>query len=167
LLEARNRLIAGDMPEARVKSFAPEQVILLDEARACLVRFDDFAKLMVLPAWQRAELAAKSAKALEAPAFFADLVMQISRSLPKVQGRNQQRFALLREVEALRAHAATHHAFPSRLNEVTLPLPLDPFTGKAFSYELIGNTAHIRGMPPSDAKDEPAYRLHYEITLRN
>src|SRR5262249_49338112 len=37
--EASKRLIASGLPEARVKSFPPAQVVLLDEARECLVRF--------------------------------------------------------------------------------------------------------------------------------
>ena len=49
MVDARNRLIAGGLPEERVRSFPPDQLILLDEARECQARFDDFAKHMVFP----------------------------------------------------------------------------------------------------------------------
>ena len=64
-------------------------------------------------------------------------------------------------------YAAEHKAFPSKLSDVTVPLPVDPFTGKPFPYESNGKTAHIRGTPPRSAKENAALRLHYEITLRN
>ena len=66
----------------------------------------------------------------------------------RAQGRLEQRIALLRHVEALRLYAAGHEgALPASLSEVPVPLPDDPFTGKPFRYEVIGNTAHLRGTP--------------------
>ena len=85
----------------------------------------------------------------------------------QAQARLDQRLALLRHVEALRMFAAEHNGvFPEKLADVTVPLPVDPFSGKPFCYELSGNTAHLRGTPPWDAKVNPALRFHYEITLR-
>ena len=47
-----------------------------------------------------------------------------------------------------------------------MPLPDDPFTGKPFRYEVIGNTAHLRGTPPRGEENEPAFNVHYEVTLQ-
>jgi hypothetical protein len=47
-----------------------------------------------------------------------------------------------------------------------VPLPDDPFTGKPFRYELIGTTAHLRGSPPPGMEKEPAFNIHYEVTLQ-
>jgi hypothetical protein len=167
MVVARNRLIAGGLPEGRVRMFPPDQLILLDEARECQARFDDFAKRMAFPAWQVEEMTESSRNAVREPAFFADRLVPDEPFLRRAQARLEQSFGLLRHVEALRMYAAEHQAFPSLLSDVKVPLPVDPFSGKPFSYESNGKTAHIRGTPPRNAKDNAALRLHYEVTLRN
>ena len=83
------------------------------------------------------------------------------------QARLDQRIALLRHVEALRLYAAEHDgALPAKLSDVAVPLPDDPFTGKPFRYEVTGNTAHLRGTPPSAEAKNPSFNLHYEVTLQ-
>ena len=85
----------------------------------------------------------------------------------RAQGRLDQRIALLRHVEALRLYAAERNGtLPLKLSEVPVPLPDDPFTGKPFRYEVNGNTAHLRGTPPAGMEKEPAYNVHYEVTLQ-
>ena len=83
------------------------------------------------------------------------------------RGRLDQRIALLRHVEALRLYAAEHNGtLPAKLSEISVPLPDDPFTGKPFRYEVAGNTAHLRGTPPPGMEKDPAYNVHYEVTLQ-
>jgi glutathione S-transferase len=61
----------------------------------------------------------------------------------RAQGRLEQRIALLRHVEAIRMYAAAHEGkVPPKLSDVDVPLPLDPFTGKPFRYEVIDGVAH-------------------------
>ncbi len=47
-----------------------------------------------------------------------------------------------------------------------MPLPVDPFTGKPFRYEVTGNTAHLRGTPPPGQEKIPQFNIHYEVTLQ-
>ena len=64
-------------------------------------------------------------------------------------------------------YAAEHDgAVPEKLDDIKLPLPVDPFTGKPFRYAKEGDTAHLRGNPPFGQESVPAYNLHYEITIR-
>jgi hypothetical protein len=85
----------------------------------------------------------------------------------RAQGRLEQRIALLRHVEALRLYAAAHEGkLPAKLTEIDLPLPVDPFTGKPFRYELADGVVHLRGTPPKGDERNPAYNIHYEITIR-
>jgi hypothetical protein len=163
---ARARLIESGIPESAVRSFPVDQVLLLDEKRECEVRFDDVTKITSIPTWQFEEFALK-AKPYTEPAIFGDLLIQGQHNVRRVEARLAQRIALLRHVEALRLYAAEHdRAFPARLSEIALPLPFDPFTGKPFCYEASGKTAHLRGTPPRAEIKNPAFRLHYEITLR-
>ncbi len=72
---ARKQLVDFGVPEACVKTFPPDQVILLVEARECQARFDDLAKLCVLPAWKCEELLAKLEATLKEPALFSSALL--------------------------------------------------------------------------------------------
>ncbi len=163
---ARRRLVEVGLPEAQVRLFPADQVILLDEKRELEVRFDDAMKTINLPVWQ-AEAVGSQYKRTSAPALFADSFVPVVDKVLRMRGRLDQRIGLLRHVEALRLYAAEHDgALPANLSEISLPLPDDPFTGKPFRYEVAGNTAHLRGTPPAGMEKDPSYHVHYEVILR-
>jgi hypothetical protein len=167
LAAARKRLVDSGLPDDRLKAFPPDQVILLDEAREFQVRFDEMAKITVFPTWQFETLLEKANAKKKEPAWFADALLQFFTSARRAQARLEQRFALLRHVEALRMYAAEHNsAFPAKLADLSVPLADDPFTGKPFLYEVSGKTAHLRGTPPAAEKNNPNLRIHYELSLR-
>jgi len=175
---ARRRLVDSGLPEERVLRFPADQVILLDEKREFEVRRDDIFKLLNLPTWQIEALAAKTRPfglvpkselpdPAKEPALFADAFVPALFRIHQVQGRLEQRIALLRHVEALRMYAAEHNGtLPAKLADIAVPLPDDPFTGKPFRYERIGATAHLRGTPPLGREKEAPFNVHYEITLQ-
>jgi hypothetical protein len=141
-------------------------VILLDEKRELEVRFDDDAKTMSFPFWQAEALAAQI-KLKKTPALFADLLVPITQGARRAQGRVDQRIALLRHIEALRLHAAEQNGvLPAKLSDIAVPLPVDPFTGKPFRYELVGDTAHVRGTPPPGQENVPVFNIHFEVTMK-
>ena len=47
-----------------------------------------------------------------------------------------------------------------------LPLPVDPFTGKAFHYEVDGPTAIIKGSPPKGEETNAAFNVCYIVTIK-
>src|SRR5206468_2277871 len=57
-----------------------------------------------------------------------------------MQVANERRLASLRTVEAIRLHAARNDGkLPRALADITeVPVPLDPVTGKPFSYAVAG-----------------------------
>jgi hypothetical protein len=163
---ARRRLVESGLVEERLLRFPAEQVILLDEKREFEVRRDDVMKIMALPVWQ-AEALSVQASAAKEPALFVHALLEGVSGTRLPQARLDRRIALLRHVEALRLYAAEHNGtLPAKLSEVSLPLPDDPFTGKSFRYEVNGTTAHLRGSPPPSIATDPAYEVHYEVTLR-
>ena len=120
---------------------------------------------MKLPTWEYEAYTAKESPASE-PALLGAFVTSF-RKVRLAQGRLEQRIALLRHVEALRIFAAENGGkLPTKLEEIKLPLPVDPYTGKPFRYAKVGETAHLRGSPPIGQQDVPAFNLHYEITIR-
>jgi len=164
---ARRRLVESGFAEQRLRRFPADQVILLDEKREMEVRYDDLTITMTLPTWQGDALAAGINKLYKEPALFADALVPATYNVRKAQGRLDQRIALLRQVEALRLHAGEHNGtLPAKLSDVSVPLPDDPFTGKPFRYELKGGTAHLRGSPPAGEETNPAFHIHYEVTLQ-
>jgi hypothetical protein len=166
LVGARSRLVEYGIPEERLLKFPAEQLLLLDEKREMEVRRDEIVKLMNLPTWQVEELAGRIAiDKTKDNTLFGSLVPALQK-VRRAQGRAEQRIALLRHVEALRLYAAEHNGqLPEKLSAVTVPLPVDPFTGKPFRYTREGATAHLRGNPPPGAESIPAHNLHYEITI--
>lgn len=143
---------------AKFDSFPPLQILLLDEKRSYELRRDEEMKALALPYWQ-------ALRVLEAlpplPKNKAPLAMLLSRfdKVKAAQARLDQRIALLRCVEALRIYAAQHDSkLPAKLQDIKLPLPIDPATGKPFSYKVDGKTAHLHGAPLG-------IHVRYEVTI--
>jgi hypothetical protein len=163
---ARNRLVKHGLVEQRLMQFPAEQVLLLDEKRELATRFDDMMKFGNFPFWQTEELS-RQAKPNTVPAIFADALLPAVISVRRAQARLDQRVALLRQVEALRLHAAINKGtLPAKLSEVSVPLPNDPVTGKPFCYELKGETAHIRGSAPRGEEKNAVFNMHFEVTIQ-
>jgi hypothetical protein len=165
LSAARARLVDFGFAAELLRRFPPEQVVLLDEKLQLEIHFDDFVKFATFPTWQ-AEALLGPAEPKKTGVLFVDAFTPSLRSVKRAQGRIDQRIALLRHVEALRMFAALHSgSLPTKLSEITVPLPDDPFTGKPFRYELVKATAHVRGTPPAGLKNVVGFNVHYEITI--
>ena len=163
---ARHRLVEYGLSEDRINQFPPEQVLLLDEKREYEVRRDDAMKYMNLPFWQIEALALQPSPD-QLSGIFAKAFVPALHKVRSAQGRTEQRIALLQHVEALRLYAAAHAGkFPASLTECGVPLPVDPVTGQPFRYELERDTAHVRGSPPRGMEKNPAYNVHYEVTIQ-
>ena len=133
--------------------FPVDQVILLDEKRELEVRYDEVMKSINLPIWQAEAVGHQSSSTQRQACSLIPSCPRSTRS--SVWRQANQRIGLLRCIEALRLHAAEHDGkLPASLSDVTVPLPDDPFTGKSFRYVLDGNTAHLRGTPPSGTEKD-------------
>ena len=151
-----------------MKTFPPDQLILLDEERELRTRFDDVAKIMSFPGWQFQPLYEKLTSGKKERMLLADTFMPSQQAVVWAVNRLAQRIALLRNVEALRMYAAEQTGtLPAQLADVSVPLPGDPVTGKPFLYEVSGKTAHLRGTSPKGMEQNRFFNVHYEITLKN
>ncbi len=145
LRAARNRLAAYGLTEGKAKEFPPLQIILLDEKMQLEALRDEKAKAMALPYWQAEPIlrAAHQSKKPHPDWLLPDSFVSYDK-VKLAQTRLDQRFALLRCVEALRLYAAEHDGkLPSKLEDIDLPLPVDPATGKPFAYKVEDETAHL------------------------
>jgi len=149
-----------------ILTFSATQVILVDEKRDYEFHRDERMKLLAVPLWQIDSLAGSKEREPDADGLFADLLPHIIK-LRRTQGRLEQQIALLRHVEALRLYAAEHdNKLPAKLSDITVPLPIDPITGKPFIYSVDGTIAHIRGSSLQGEEKNAGSDVHYEVTLR-
>jgi len=166
LKAARERLVEAGIAADRLATFPADQIVLLDEKREYEARRDEAMRIMYFPAWQ-VETQFAALKYSKDPILFDGFVPALIK-VRLAQARLEQRFGLLRHVEALRMYAAEHNGkLPSALTDISVPLPTDPFTGKPFRYNLDGATAHIRGTSPKGEEQNPGFNVHYEMTIQN
>jgi hypothetical protein len=157
---ARQRLVEFGLPEKVVKEFPPLQVVLLDQRYTFEEVRDEALKAWALPYWQAEALLSKG-PGKRGEDNLAGWIVPAVAKVRHAQTRLEQRFALLRHVEALRLYAAAHRGqLPKQLSDIKLPLPLDPVTGQPFRYTLDGATATVEGTPLSGI-----YVARYVVTV--
>jgi hypothetical protein len=165
LQAARKRLLEAGVAEGLLPGFSPLQVILVDAKRDYEIRRDERVKLLALAPWQIDALS-NMERGAAGDGLLSDFLPDVVK-LRQMQGKFEQRVALLRHVEAMRIFAASRDGkWPEKLSDITLPLPVDPFTGKAFSYEMEGGKVHIRGGSPKSEEKNPVYNVHAVVTLK-
>jgi hypothetical protein len=163
---ARRRLVEAGCTETLVNQFPPLQVILLDDKRAYEIERDERMKFLSLPLWQIDSLAGNEKAERASDGLFADLLPAFVK-LRRTQGQLEQQIALLRHVEALRLFAAAHDGkLPARLCDISVPLPVDPITGKPFVYTVERGNANICGTPPPSKDGSAGDNPHYEVTIQ-
>jgi hypothetical protein len=164
---ARQRLLEFGLDAEQVKTFPALQVVLLDEKFDLDVQRDEEVKALSLPFPQAQAMQAAFQQQRQAgDPLFRGLFVSCFQ-VRKSQTRVEQRLALLRGVEALRLYAAGHGGkFPAQLDDLTVPVPLDPVTGKPFLYKLEGGTAHLQATAPLGEEKRAAFNVRYEVTVR-
>jgi hypothetical protein len=166
LQAARAHLTANGSSREVIDKLPPAQVLLLSEKHKYEVQRDERVKLLSLAPWQIDALPGVEELERNGDGLFADILPPIIKAR-RAQGRLEQRIALLRHVEALRLYAAEHDGkLPEKLSDITVPLPVDPFTGKPFCYKVQGTTAHLQGTPPRGEEKSPVFNVSYEVTVQ-
>lgn len=169
LNDVRASLKSKGYPEDKLKKYPPQQLIFHKLMAKLEVARDDSVKWIGFPYWQvEKEMLTPTKSELD------DIEMIIAKMfLPHVQKvrrshvRLDQRLAMLQVIEGLRIHAAENSGkLPAKLDDVKLPLPIDPMSGKPFSYDLKDGTAILRNTPPSGDEKTASYNVRYEVTIR-
>lgn len=143
LKDASAESVANKVSSLKVLAFPALQLILIEERADFESRRDDALKLLRLAPWQIDEQL-KNAK--PADGLFSDFLPN-AVEIRRAQARLEQRVALLRLIESIRHHAATHDGqLPEKAESFALPLPTDPFTGKPFEYSVMDGIATVSGV---------------------
>ncbi|HET6572684.1 MAG TPA: hypothetical protein VFG68_03705 [Fimbriiglobus sp.] len=169
-VEAARKLLAesGRFPADAVKAFPPLQAVLTADLIQYEVYRDELTKWLNLPYPQAAAGVAREEERLKSAkpnVVLAPLLVPAVLKVKQAQARTDQRFAYLRVVEALRLYAHENGGrLPASLDEVKLPLPADPVSGKPFRYAVKSGVATLSGENPIPG-NERTNRV-YEITIR-
>ncbi len=165
---ARERLIQYGIKPTLVKQMSGLQVAVTDDLYRSDEYRDEFLKWVNLPPHQalvglvaeNAELQKHKEDLVLAPIFIPAMVIVLQS-----RTRIQQRVEYLRVIEAVRLYAFENGGkLPATLDSIKLPIPLDPVTGKPFSYTVKADTATLTGGNPSPGT--PSTNRSYEIRIR-
>jgi hypothetical protein len=141
----------------RYVAFPPAQIILLEEKQAFEVRRDELlTRLSLSPASVEKPVAGDDSPDL----LFDGLLPRVIPARHQ-QLRLEQRIAIVRHIEAIRLHGK----LPESLEEITVPLPPDPFTGKPFAFAVQDGVADLHAIPPKGEKNSALDR-RYTIVLK-
>jgi hypothetical protein len=168
---AKDDLVSYGWPKDQVEEMAAARVILLHIGQTFEITRDDLFKWLHLPYWQ-AHAGTEAAEKSLAKHRRREILPLASLLLPAISNarfavvRLDRELAAIRNVEALRLHAAKHGGkLPATLDEVSdVPLPLDPVTGRMFEYRLEGQMATLEGKAPAGRTPENG-AFRYEIAI--
>jgi len=149
--QAKQFLVEHGRSAAEVEAMPVAQVILLYTLRVYDELDNDMFKWLFLPyteastGMDRAERHLKEAIAAKREIIpVAGMLLPAVQRCKQAEARISWRVARLRIVEALRMYAATHGRLPDRLDQISdVPLPLNPFDGKPFTYRRDGEKADL------------------------
>lgn len=133
---------------------------------------NDYEKWYLVPFPQSLAEAEKRNEALQAEGERRELypltsiLVPLKANLIASEARAPRRIAIYQVIEALRMHAAEKGALPNKLEDVTVvPVPVDPGSGKPFSYTLEAGVATLDAPSITGAEHE-SLRLPVRIRLR-
>jgi hypothetical protein len=171
---AKRFLLAQGRTPEQVEALSMLEAVLMHQVLTFDRYYDEMLKWQGLPYWQmrpglvQAEKLLKQEKARgEVAGVLATLLLPAVQKVFFAQARLDRKIAALRCVEALRLYAAAHDGqLPAALSDITeVPVPLDPVTGKAFEYQVMGDKATLVAPPPAGEPPGPGNTLRYELAM--
>jgi hypothetical protein len=171
---AKKSLLAQGVKREELDAMPRLQVVALAAARHCQRLQDDIYKWMYLPYSQGREglrqtiKRAQAGQPAEADLLPCHLFLPQFESIYLAPGLAERRLAALCCLEAIRLSAAKQGGMlPTTLAEMDVPIPLNPFTGRAFEYRLSDGAAVLFAPPLTDAMPVTAFHLiHYRVTIK-
>lgn len=171
---AKEKLLKFGWEPKALDALPPLQVVLMCEVLIYDETYDSILKWLNVPYWQaKADLekTIQAGKLKEGPflspltlGVLARLLLPATSKVLEAKVRNQRHLAQLMVVEAIRMHAAQTGKLPQTLEEIkVVPIPVNPVTGKAFSYKNEGTFAMLESEKISDADPKEYHRFRLEL----
>ena len=175
---AKKALLDHGITEPMLTNITPLQIILMAEVLHYDKTYQNMIKWNSIPY----PLARKRIKELDASikkpepsvlsplplgTFSAMILPAVSRVM-EASPKMERRIAALRIIEAIRMQAAFDKAWPDSLEKITIvPVPADPFTGKAFTFKKEGKKITITAVVPEGEKPSAHNNFTYELELED
>ncbi|MBN1972168.1 MAG: hypothetical protein JW787_00910 [Sedimentisphaerales bacterium] len=167
--DAKKYLLDKDYSRERIDAMPAAQAVLIYQKQQYIEIADDMFKWLEIPYRQsqphmlkiEEQLSAISSQGIKGN-LFSVFLPALSR-VAFLQVRLERNIALLRTIEALRMYTAEHSGqFPESLADITsVPVPLDPVSGKEFIYKRVDlRNAHLEAPVSLEKSDKtPVYEL--------
>jgi hypothetical protein len=144
-----------DFSQETIEAYPTAQVVFLAVVRHYENARDNYFKWSKLPYWQarsklesgrRSVELASEAKQVGWAAAPANVFLPAFLVVQTASARNEQMIALLQTVEAVRMYGAEHDGkLPPTLDDLSVPAPMEPFTGQPLDYEYHQSFAVLNG----------------------
>lgn len=162
--EARAHFEKSGLTKEHLDRLPATQIALMYVAAESERTTMEWTKLRNVPYWQAEpmfEALAKSERAM--PTGIRNVLRMFQpayRSVLTNRAVAERNLAMLRTIEAIRLYARDHDgAWPDSLASIGLPIPLNPFTGREFTYRRDGGLAVVEA--------QGSHPVRYELSLRN
>jgi hypothetical protein len=175
---AKKALLDHGITEPMLTNITPLQIILMAEVLHYDKTYQNMIKWNSIPypvARKRIKELDANIKKPEASALspfplgtFSAMILPAVSRVMEAGPRMERRIAALRIIEAIRMQAAFDKAWPDSLEKVTIvPVPADPFTGKAFAFMKECKKITITAVVPEGEKPLANNNFTYELELED
>jgi hypothetical protein len=172
--EARKYLLEQGRKPEQLDAMPTLQVVLLYYVDTYDQVKDEFLKWMNVPPWEaRKGMEATANKVRAIGPTGNPIIALLIPTINKVYDarvRIERTADYLRCAEALRMYAATHDGkAPEKLEDVKLPLPLDPYTGQGFDkfYKIMADGTAVFEVPLPPPNMTPSLGRRFELRGAN
>jgi hypothetical protein len=173
--DAKKMLLEEGRAAEDVEKMPLLQASMLYQLRQYDRAMDDIIKLQGVPYYEAASrlkevddrFRAETAKTGDVGLTLAGMLVPAVQKVRSAHVRVERWHAGLRCVEAVRLYAATHAGKPpAKLEDVKVPIPVDPFTGKAFVYKADADKFVIEGPSPEGEKRWIQNYIRFDVTIK-
>ena len=164
----RERLTKAGTPADVVKAMPKLQLVMLEDLHRYEVLRDELFKWMNRPHLEALAGLKETDKLVQdekkAGWVLGPLFVPMVSKVKYAQVKIDQRLAALRVIEAVRLYAHENGGkLPEKLADLKVPEPLDPVSGKSFTYSVKDGVATISGVNPTGLESDNRV---YELKLR-
>lgn len=161
---AKQRLVESGM--ASVEQMPVAQVVLIDAKRRIEFYSQEIEKAYCLPYSQFMKFSATTENQMQAEGrknLGAVIASMISPATQQVRAAGARAESLIYEmmiVESIRNHVSVHAQLPKSLDDLDLPAPMNPFTGKPYPCEFKRDKVVLK------SEGFPSFEREYHIAFK-
>jgi len=165
----KRMLIEDGRSRQEVEAMPVGQVAVLYLLNDYLHWRDELFKWFSMPYWQARPGLQRSEKAFQEWQGIGGMFNPLTALLPSfgraylMQAKLDRARAALQTIESIRSHAARHGQVPKTLDDLELPVPIDPVVGKQFQYEPGDQSFTLIG--PASEGEQAKEGVRYEVHL--